>query len=202
MILTKLDGIMNSGSSFVLQNVTAVKGEVKFAGAGVIQGRANRWIGTLEEQDVEGLTWITGEAKGGVIKTYDKSGKVLAYEIKSSNVKIKSKVQGDDISFHVSIKTEGRLIENWDTSEVPTDNKFLKEAEIYFEEELKDTVYKIIHKMQEVYHVDIARFHNQLRIQHPKVWRKVEEKWDETFSKSNITYDVDVEITDYGSSSR
>lgn len=202
MILTKLDGIMNSGSSFVLQNLVSAKGEIEFAGVGIIKGKINKWIGTLNEHEVEGLTWIKGEIKGGVIKAYDKSGEVLAYEIKSAKTKIKSKVQGNDISFHVSIQSEGRLIENWDTEQVPTDNEFLKEAEGYFEQELKDTLHKTVHKLQEDYHVDVAGFGNRLRIEHPKVWKKVKKEWDETFSQSDITYDVDLRITDYGSSSK
>ncbi|AJS61483.1 spore gernimation protein GerC [Paenibacillus sp. IHBB 10380] len=202
MILTKLDGIMNSGSSFVLQNLVSAKGETEFAGAGIIKGKINKWIGTLNEHEVEGLTWIKGEIKGGVIKAYDKSGEVLAYEIKSAKTKIKSKVQGNDISFHVSIQSEGRLIENWDTEQVPTDNEFLKEAEGYFEQELKDTLHKTVHKLQEDYRVDVAGFRDKLRIQHPKVWKKVKKEWDETFSQSDITYDVNLKITDFGSSAK
>jgi len=202
MTLSKLNGIMNSGSSFILQNVISTKGEVEFAGAGIIKGKLNKLIGTLNEHDVEALSWITGKSKGGVLKTYDKSGEVLTYEIKSVNTKIKSKVQGNDISFHVSITSEGRLIENWNTSEVPSDNKYLKESEDDFEQELKEMVYKIIHKLQEVYHVDVAGFGNELRIEHPMVWKKVKKDWDKTFSHSEITYDVDLKITDYGSSTK
>lgn len=202
MILTKLDGIMNSGASFLLQNVIAAKQEVEFAGAAIIKGKTNKWIGLLNEQDVEALSWITGKLKGGVIKTYDKKGEVLTYEIKSVHTKVKSKVQGEDISFHVSIESDGRLIENWNTSQVPTDDKFLKEAENDFEQELKESVHKLIYQMQEVHHVDIAGFSTQIRIQHPKVWKKVEKQWDETFSQSEITYDVKLNITDYGSSTK
>ncbi|MDQ0087752.1 spore germination protein [Paenibacillus anaericanus] len=200
--LTKLDGIMNSGASFILQNVISAKGQVEFAGAGVIKGKTNKWIGTLNEQEVEALSWIKGKIKGGLIKTYDKTGEVLAYEIKSVNTKIKSNVEGDDISFHVSIKSEGRLMENWNTSKDPTDTEYLKETEQYFEDELKDMIYKVVHKMQEEYRVDVAGFRDRLRIQHPRVWKKVKEDWDETFSKSEITYDVNLNITDYGSSAK
>lgn len=202
MILTKLDGLMNSESSFILQNVISAKGEIEFAGAGIIKGRNNSWLGTLTEQEVEGVTWLTDNVKGGVIKTYDKSGQVLAYEILSANTKIKSTVKGDDISFHVSIKSDGRLIENWNTSKDPTDTEYLKETEQYFEEELKDNISKVIRKMQETYRVDIVDFHEKLRIQHPRVWKKAKENWDETFSKSQITYDVKLNITDYGSSAK
>ncbi|MGG4526004.1 Ger(x)C family spore germination protein, partial [Aneurinibacillus migulanus] len=39
MSLAKLEGKMQSGSSFLLQNVVAANGEVKFAGAAVIKGK-------------------------------------------------------------------------------------------------------------------------------------------------------------------
>ncbi|GGH22601.1 Ger(x)C family spore germination protein [Paenibacillus segetis] len=202
MNLTKLDGIMNSKSSYMLQNVISSKGNVELSGAGIIKGKTNQYIGALSEHDVEALSWIMGTVKGGVIKTYDKSGQVLAYEIKTANTKTKSIVEGDDISFHVNIKSEGRLIENWNTSQYPTDSQYLKETTQYFEEELNNMIHKVIHKLQAEYRVDVAGFRDRLRIQHPQVWKKVKEDWDETFSKSEITYDVKLNITDYGSSAK
>lgn len=45
-------------------------------------------IGTLNEYETEGITWIRGEGKGGVVKSHDKkSQQTLAY------VSIKSKAK-------------------------------------------------------------------------------------------------------------
>lgn len=198
--LTKLDGIINSGQSFTLQNLSSSKDEVAVAGASIIKGKSKKWIGSLSIQEVLALSWIRGTVKGGVIKTYDKHGNVLTYEVISAKSSVKSKVNGDDISFHVNIRTKGRFIESWDTKEPAGNEKFIKEAEGYFEQELNKMISELIYKMRDVYQVDVGKFGDHLRIQHPKVWRKVEQDWDNVFSKSEVTYDVDLIIEDTGSS--
>ncbi|MGF9696566.1 hypothetical protein [Paenibacillus sp. MABNR03] len=49
------------------------KCEHKFSGAGVYSRKINRWIGSLTQIHMEGLSWIQGRAHRGVIKTYRKN---------------------------------------------------------------------------------------------------------------------------------
>ncbi|WP_162616145.1 Ger(x)C family spore germination protein [Paenibacillus lutimineralis] len=198
--LTKLDGIINSGQSFILQNLSSSSDEVAVAGASVIKGKNRKWIGSLSIREVLALSWIRGSVKGGVIKTYDKQGNVLTYEIISAKSKVKAKTSGKDISFQVSIRSKGRLIENWDTKEPADKEEFIKEAEGYFKQELMNMMTDTLHTMQDVHQVDVGGFRNHLRIQHPKVWRKVEQDWDSVFSRSDVKFDVDLIIEDTGSS--
>lgn len=198
--LTKLEGIINSGQSFILQNLSSSSDEVAVAGASVIKGKNKKWIGSLSIREVLALSWIRGSVKGGVIKTYDKQGNVLTYEIISAKSKVKAKTSGEDISFQVSIRSKGRLIENWDTKEPADKEEFIKEAEGYFKQELMNMMTDTLHTMQDVHQVDVGGFRNHLRIQHPKVWRKVEQDWDSVFSRSDVKFDVDLIIEDTGSS--
>ncbi|WP_371407457.1 Ger(x)C family spore germination protein [Bacillus toyonensis] len=200
--LTKLEGKMRSGSSFLLQNVASINGETKFAGAAVIKGKTKKLIGFLNEQELEGLIWINGKRKGGVVKTFDrKSRKLIIYEIKSIKSKIIPHVNGDKISFDVNIESEGRLSENWMQLEKDFENEFLKKEEKAIEKEVKYLVHHVTEKIQKKYQVDIAGFSNQLRIKNPRTWEKVKKDWDRTFSKVPIKYHVNVTIEDYGASS-
>lgn len=198
--LTKLNAMINSGASFTLQNLASSKDEVAIAGASIINGKSRKWIGSLSVQETQALSWIHGSIMGGLIKTYDKYGNVLTYEVLSAKSSTKSKINGDDISFHITIQTKGRLIENWNTKESSDNQEFIKESENYFKQELNSMMKDVIHKMHDVYKVDVGRFGDHLRMQHPKVWRKVEQDWDRIFSKSEVTYDVDLIIEDTGSS--
>ncbi len=72
MSLIKLESKIQSGSSFLLQNVLSANGEIKFAGAGIIKGKTHKMIGFLNEEELDGLTWITGKGKGGLVKSFDK----------------------------------------------------------------------------------------------------------------------------------
>ncbi|KIV51514.1 spore gernimation protein GerC, partial [Aneurinibacillus migulanus] len=201
MSLAKLEGKMQSGSSFLLQNVVAANGEVKFAGAAVIKGKIKKLGGFFNEIEVEGLTWIIGKGKGGVVKSFDKqTGQLLIYEVESMKSRITPHINGKNISFNVKIESEGRLSENWITSGNAFENKFLKRVEKNTEKEIKRLVKNVVEKMQEEYEADVVGFGNRLKMENPKVWEKVKKNWDQTFSKVPITYNIEVTIKDYGAS--
>ncbi|MFE5431187.1 Ger(x)C family spore germination protein [Peribacillus simplex] len=201
MSLIKVESKIQSESSFLLQNVLSVNGEVKFAGAAVIDGKTHKMTGTLNEEELEGVTWITGKGKGGVVKSFDKeTGQLIVYEIESMKSTIIPRVKGNNISFDVNIESEGRLSENWVVSGDTFKNEFLKNAEKSSEKEVKHLVRNSVEKMQKEYQVDVAGFGNRLRIEHPKVWKKVKKDWDQTFSEAQINYDVKLTINDYGTS--
>ncbi|KEK22321.1 Ger(x)C family spore germination protein [Bacillus gaemokensis] len=199
--LAKLEGKMQSGSSFLLQNVISTNGEIKFAGAAAIKGKTNKLRGFLNEEELEGLIWINGKRKGGVVKAFDKkTGQPIIYEIKSIKSKITPHVNGNTISFDVNIESVGRLSENWTRSGKAVKNEFLKRTEKAVEQEVTRLVNHVTEKMQKKYQVDVAGFGNRLRIKNPKTWKKVKKDWDRTFSKVLIKYHVNVTIEDYGAS--
>jgi len=201
MSLIKLASKIQSGSSFLLQNVLSANGEIKFAGAAVIKGKTGRMIGFLNEEELEGVTWITGKGKGGLVKSFDKkTGQLIVYEIESMKSHIKPLVKGNSISFDVYIESEGRLSENWMISGSPLENQFLQKAQKTSEKEVKHLVRNVVEKMQKEYKVDVAGFGNQLRIKKPRVWMRVKDNWDQTFSEVPINYHVKLTIKDYGTS--
>ncbi|RAW11814.1 MULTISPECIES: Ger(x)C family spore germination protein [Paenibacillus] len=199
--LAKLDGKMQSGASFLLQNVLTAEGEHKFSGAEIYKGKTKKWIGSLNQIELEGLSWITGEAQEGAVKSYaPPKGHTVTYEIKSSKSKITPKVQGDNISFHVKIESEGQLMEDWSAPEIPSTDEYIQGLEVQFADTVKEQIHQVMGKMQNTYRVEVAGFGEQLRIKYPKVWTKVKKNWDETFSQIPVTYDVKLNIKDSGSS--
>jgi spore germination protein len=127
--------------------VISSKNEVKFAGAAVIKGKTNKLIGFFNEEELEGLTWITGKGKGGLVKSYNKkTGQVMTYEIKSMKSLIESHIKGNEISFNVKIESKGRLIENWDVPEKPDNNAYLKQIEEAAEQVVKRRVGNVLEK--------------------------------------------------------
>ncbi|ENQ3106913.1 Ger(x)C family spore germination protein [Bacillus cereus] len=197
--LAKLPGKMQSGSSFLLQNVISSDGEVKFSGAAIIKGKTKKLHGFLNEQELEGLTWISGKGKGGLVKGRDKeTGQIIMYEVISMKSTITPHVKGNKISFDVNIKSEGQISENWVASGTSLKNKFLTRAEKAAEQEVNRLVDHTLKKIQEEYQVDVAGFGNILRIKYPKVWEKVKKDWDKTFSKAPIKYTVKIHIKGYG----
>ncbi|MBA2943668.1 Ger(x)C family spore germination protein [Paenibacillus sp. CGMCC 1.16610] len=186
-------------SSFLIQSVAASQGEVKFAGAAVFKQEENKLIGFLSEEELEGLTWLTGKSKGGVVKTTDEGNHpFIIYELESLKSRIQPKVSGDRISFHVDIDSVGRLTEDWREKVDYFDNSYLQSAEKAAEKEVARHIDLILHTMQSKYSVEVAGFGTQLRIHYPKVWQKVKQNWDQEFSKIPVTYSVKLKINDYG----
>ncbi|MED3573112.1 Ger(x)C family spore germination protein [Cytobacillus praedii] len=202
MTLTKIVGKLHSESSFLLQNVIPDNGNVKFAGAAVIGGKSKKLRGFLTEKELEGLTWITGEGKGGLVKDLDEeTGQPFVYEILSMKSKIKPYVKGNNISFDIKIESEGRIAEHWDFTEELQKNKFLKRAENSVEKEVERLVKNVLDKIQKEYQADVSGFGNKLRIEYPRVWEKKKKDWDQTFSEVPINCEVKLTIKDYGTSS-
>ncbi|TYS11660.1 Ger(x)C family spore germination protein [Bacillus subtilis] len=196
--LAKLIGKLHSGSSFLLQNAVSANGAVKYSGSAVINGKSKKMIGFLDEYETEGIAWIAGGGKGGVVKCYDKkSQQIIAYDINYIKSKIKPIIKGTDISFHVDIESEGDLVENWNTNDT-LDTQFIERIEKNIENEVKKIVGHVLKKIQQDYKADVAGFDESLRLEHPDLWKKVKKNWDDTFSKAHITYSVNATITHYG----
>jgi len=200
VILTNLDQHLKSKRSFTLQNIAVFERETEFAGAGIIKGETGKWIGNLTQQDVSSISWIKGESEGGLLKSVNDHNKLITYEIKSSKSKVTPQVNGDQISFNVDIRSDGRLIESWDQEDEISKVYTQVNLEQDFEEELKRQLESLIKKMQQEYKVEVAGFGERLRISHPRVWNKVKREWDEVFSRAEVNFDIKLKITDYGSS--
>lgn len=198
--LTRLDSLLGSKRSFILQEVVAGDGETEFSGAGIIKGETGRWIGSLDQTDVESISWIKGEVQGGAIKSYDWRNEPITYEVESIKSKITSEVRDNRPSFHVKLESEGRIIENWDVLENPSKIEYQEKVKKIFEKRLSQMLETTLEKMQSKYKVEVAGFGEKLKIQQPKYWKTVEDHWDDVFSQTPVTFDIQFTITDFGSS--
>lgn len=198
--LTNILGKMDGGASFLLQQIDAKKGKVKFEGAAVINGKSKKMIGSFNEDELEGINWITAENQTGSIKAYDEQKEQpIYYEVESIKSHIKPIVNGEQISFKVDIESEGRISEYWDPYEKPVyKNKNIKKIERVAGQNVKHLMEKVVAKMQKEYKADVVGFGNQLRIKNPKVWDKVKDDWDQKFSKIPVQFTVNLNIKDYG----
>lgn len=195
--LAKVEGKMFSGFSYLLQNIYAMNGNRKYSGAAVIKGKTNKLVGSLNEDEVVGINLISGEAKGGVLKSQDEEGKVISYEIKELKSRIIPVVKGDDISFEIKLKSKGRISEDWFDQQSSSD-KFLKKAKLIIRNEIGKAIESTLSKTQKEFKVDVIGCGKELSIKYPKVWDSVKDNWDELFAELPITYNINLEITDYG----
>ncbi|KHL93078.1 spore gernimation protein GerC [Paenibacillus sp. IHB B 3415] len=199
VILSKMDALMYSKRSFALQNLVTANGEVEFSGAGIIKGDTGYWVGMLNQEDTECLSWLTNEGKTGVIKTYDWNNQPMTYEMKAMKSKITANTDGGNLAFDVKVTTEGRLSETWNAEEYPSATQHAQKAEKLFREKLEQMMQALMQKLQSDYKADVAGFGERLSIQKPALWRKSEDHWDDVFSRTPIHINVELKITEFGS---
>lgn len=201
MSLFKLEATMHGKASFLLQNVSVSNGERQLSGAGVYHGKTKKWIGYLSNADLEGLSWIIGDIKGGFVNGFSpETGQLITYEIKKEKTKVIPKLQDGQISFHVKVESEGWFIEDWSNPRIAVKKPYMKEVEKEITKVIQDQIEQALHKMQKTYRVDVAGFRDKVRIKYPKYWKKVEDNWDEVFSDAKVTYEIDTKVTEMGSS--
>ncbi len=198
MTLSKLAGKMHGEQSYLLQNVIAADGEVKFSGSSIIKGKTQRLQGTLNEEETIGSVWLMGTGQGGLVKSYNEDRQPLVYEVKGMKSKITTKVAGDDFSFHVRIESNGRLIEEFSNTNETIDSAFRKQVEEATEKEVGRLTGLALKKVQKKYGIDVLGFGKQFSIQHPRKWEKIKDRWEEIFPDIPITVSIDIEITEYG----
>ncbi|MCY7789635.1 Ger(x)C family spore germination C-terminal domain-containing protein [Bacillus haynesii] len=78
----------------------------------------------------------------------------------------------------------------------------MKEVERLAGDQVNVWIKSALGKLQSEYRTDVLKFGEKYRIQYPREWEKVKGKWDELFAEADITYDVDINIDNFGSSGR
>ncbi|MFF2019055.1 Ger(x)C family spore germination protein [Paenibacillus sp. NPDC058177] len=200
--MAKVVGPLHGHTTFALQNVVVSGKETKFSGVAVIKGSTGKLGGFLDEAELDGLVWLTGKGEGGSVKTYSSdNNKLVTYEITGMDSKIKASVNGDKISFHVLIESKGRIAEAYFAGGERLVGGTIRKARETLEKKVQDMVKTTVRKMQHELQADVAGFGKSLQIQHPSVWNKVKTNWDTVFSSVPITYEVKLNIEDYGASS-
>ncbi|MTI66371.1 MAG: Ger(x)C family spore germination protein [Firmicutes bacterium] len=199
MTLGGMSKKMAAKSSFIMQRIVPHKDDIILAGAAIIKGKTNKMLGFLGKEETEGLNWLSGKGKGGIVEAIDKETKeMIIYEIKNIKSKMIPKVENGEISFDVKIESEGKLSEDWLVTSDAFDEKFIKRAEKTIEDEVMILVNKAIEKTQKEFKVDVSGFGKILSIKYPKVWEEVKDNWDETFSDVPINVDLKIYIRTFG----
>lgn len=117
--------------------------------------------GSLNNEQIEGLVWLTGKGKGGIVKSFMDNEQLIVYEVISMRGRMIPKVQGEAISFDIEVTSEGRLSEDWLYPGNSFDNQFLQQAEQTTQKEIQKLAQNAMNELQKKYKVDVAGFGEQ-----------------------------------------
>lgn len=182
--------------SFVIQQISRKKNEAIIAGAAVFDGNNNQLVGFLDEEETEGLNFITGDIQGGMVE-FQTGGQMAGYEIEKATRKLKLDY-GDRhfVKVTVTIETEGILAETFKQRNLFNETTISK-FETLIAEKIERDAQKCIEKLQKDYKKDVLGINPFLNQEHYRLWKQLIGNWDHgenVFSKSKIEVKAKVKI--------
>lgn len=179
------------GEEVLAQNKTFV-----FSGAAVFRG--DRMAGRLDEEETQGLQFITGRAGGGVIPfAFGAEETNSSFLFRRTKAKINPVVNGDGtLTFEVRIKGEGELIEQNDAA-IDLSPEDIKQAEALISQEVERRCLKAAARAQEL-GSDVFGFGNKLHRTKPKVWKEVKDQWESVFPTVKVSVQADMKTEHLG----
>lgn len=162
----------------------------------------DQMVGTLSGEESKYMLFAKNDIKGGILPVKDETGKPsFSLEIISSHTKIKPILTTEGIQIQINTVTHTGLDEVMSSTGF---NNFqsMKTIEQRAEEELEKNILAVIQKVQREYHSDIFGFGEVIYEHMPKLWKNVEDHWENEFSKLVVTVQSKVVIDSSGKTSR
>lgn len=201
------DGITPEGNSSTEGSDGQVGGQVPpqkksfmLSGAAVFQG--DRMVGRFNEEEIQGLLFITNQARGGIIpfafEASDINASFLYLKIKS---RLKPMVNEDgSLGFEINLKGDGELLEQ-NNAAIDFSREDLEAAEKLINQEVERRCLMAIARAQEL-NTDVFGFGEKLHQFKPEVWKEVQERWGEVFPTVSVRLITDMKIAHTGLSDK
>lgn len=174
------------------------KEEKLFRISGTAIFKSGKLIGFLNNTETHEFLWFKkNKMADSVTADLPEDKGNVGYFIISGSYKIEVDARSASPKFHIRLKANGDLFEYNSPLDV-TDANNLAVIKKAIEDRIQRDMQAFLRKIQIKYKADIVGFGQQLQRDHPKVWRNLEENWDQTFATSEITLSVDVNINNTG----
>lgn len=152
-------------------------------------------IGFLDPSETKKYLFINNEIKGGllIVPTGDDLNDRVSLDILKNRTNINIDIKDDNITFIINLNTIVNIAEvdnGVNYSDVKGREFLKKRTEEYLEDELKS----FIKYTQKDIGLDIFGFGNMINKKHKKVWKDIEDDWNELFKEVNIVVNSNIKI--------
>ncbi len=174
--------------------IVEINGESFTEIAGSAYFKKGKLAGLLSPVDTMKFLFVTDQIGGGVLTIpTGETNKYVTLDIFRSSTKTKIDFPEDDTQITLNIKSIVNIseidgIKDYTNKE---GRKALKEmADSYLEKEIKN----FIEEVQKDPGIDIFDFGNKIKKTHPRVWKKIDEDWDQIFKEVKVVVNSDIKI--------
>lgn len=185
---------ISQNSDFLIQRLNMANGNI-LSGAALINGKTKKFEDWVEDEEVVGINWLLGKTESNILLTKEpETNKRVVFEVDKVQSKLVPRLQGQEFSFLVRIKTDLKVNETFDLTSDLLKEPFLHSARKAAEEEIINKVRYSLAKMQKERKADIAGFGAKLKVKYPDYWDRVKKNWSDNFSEVPIEIQVKAEI--------
>lgn len=171
------------------------KTELFYPNIGVFKG--NRLVGWLDEKESAGYNYVHDNVYGTVVEVPCGKDRKNVIEIMHTKTEVKASMQGQKPKVDVIVHSQGNIGEMQCQANLlapKTMQTLGKEAS----QSIKTDIRKVVQIAQKKYHSDIFGFGEVVHRSEPKVWKKLETNWDDTFSTMPVDIHVQVKLKYFG----
>jgi len=189
--LGDLSRALHEGRPFVLGRIIPGKDDAKLSGSAVFDGE--RLAGWLSETETEGYRWVTGQVKGGLLKTTI-DGREVVFRIQNASTTIIPRLEEDRPVFKLKIKAEGSISEDQSLKSIEQP-RVLEEIDQSLMQQLEALTVDTVQRVQETFGLDIFGFGKALERRYPAYWQEIEERWNgEIFPLVDVEVETEIFI--------
>lgn len=157
----------------------------------------DRLIGVLTRNKSEGLIWLSDGTKGdSLVFPFQSDGERcdVSVEIVDGSTKVKPRLIGDEVRIEISCQGIGIL---HGTKNIHNTPETIARLERQTERILKQKLEQTIQKAQQI-KADFLGFARTIHGDHPEIWRRVNQNWDEEFSRIQAQVRFQIKLTKFG----
>lgn len=169
--------------------------EIKIWGTGVF--KKDKLIGQLNLTETRGLLWVLNKVKSGILDVECSDGRdKVSIEISRAKSRITPEIKDGNIHMKVKIEVEGKLGGQMCPENLtePLALEALKGKTIAG---VKNEIMSAVKKARQL-NADIFGFGEDVYKKYPKVWKGIEDKWEEIFPQVGVEPVVEVSIEETG----
>lgn len=187
---------LHTYNNALIPRITVSDEDILLNGSAVIKDY--KLIGFLNGIDTRSIMFINNEVKIEEINILYEDI-LIPFHITYSKAK-KSLVQKDDkIKVIIDIDMEGDILQyKMDTKDSLFDNKKLESIEKEINKTIKEEIEDTVSKLQYEYNVDLINVGDYISKYKPKLWKELENNWDDKFKQIAIEINVDAKIRRIG----
>ena len=190
---------IHQGSNFILPQITATEDEMQSRGAAVF--KQNHMVGWIDGNRLKYTQWIRNLVRGGelVIKNPQNPEELIAVEILRARTKVRPIVKEGMVNMKIDVSGTFNIDEIF--SELHTsafEDAFIKNMEKELAQYLKTQMQDTIRHVQKELRADIFFFDLQMRRYEPKLWKEIEDQWEDIFVNMDPEINVKVRIKQVG----